>query len=162
MSFKHLLLRIKELSCRKASCRLSLPRRQIHSKWLVVFTHWFNNPFENLLRDWDILLRLILFFCLLPFERILLYYPLQLEGDVFKQHRREKKRKQMHTHRHFLKSVWYYVVQDRGSLITQTAACFSDVLIESEARTRRGRPGSHMDGSPSRLFPPPLKSFSLP
>lgn len=33
----------------KARCRLSLPCRQIHSKWPVIFTHWHNNPVDNLL-----------------------------------------------------------------------------------------------------------------
>lgn len=138
MSFKHLLLRIKEP--RTASCRLSQPCRQIHSKWPVIFIHWLNNPFENLLWDSDTLSRLFFFFVLF-FEQIPLYRRFSVKETSIK---KNKKKMEMNALTHF-KSLR----AASGSLITQTLASFQMSL--SNPRPELGE--SHMDGSPSSCFP---------
>lgn len=125
VSFKHLLPRIERLSRSKASCRLSLPCRQIHSKWPVIFTRWLNNPFENLLRDSDTLFRF--FYC--SFWTDLFVYPLQLEGDLFKQ----QKKMEMNAH-----SQAFQISMVLGSLITQMALCFQKSLFNPRLEHRDG------------------------
>lgn len=148
MSFKHLLLRIKELSHRKASCRLSLPRRQIHSKWPVIFTHWLNNPFENLLRDSDTLLRLLLFFFLGPFEQFPLYTHFNMKETCLNNTENGNEC----TYADILNQCMATLCS-AGKFSNSDGFMFSDVLVESEARSWSKRPESHMDDLPQVVSP---------
>lgn len=127
MSFKHLLLRIKELSHRKASCRLSLPRRQIHSKWPVIFTHLLNNPFENLLRDSDTLLRLLFFSSL--------YTLLNLKETCL--NNTENGNECTYTG---ILNQCSATQCSTGKFNNSDGCMFSDVLVESKARRWSSRP----------------------
>lgn len=156
MSVKHLVFRMEELSRGTARCRLSPPRRQIRSKCPVISTHWLNNPFENELRDSDTLLR-FLFLFLGSFWTHCFVEPLQLERELFPQHRQMEMNMQIQAFQIGVELL----SAATGSFKTSDGCMFSDVLVESKDGSRRERPESHRVWSLSRCLSFPLHGSVL-